>query len=69
MKEMMRIAFSGEGAVILKMVGVGLGSWMAGSVLSAIGKGQLSKLVNVAAVFLCLAMVFGAIASAVNKMF
>jgi len=56
MNELLKIAFSGDGAVILQIVGIGIGSWVGASLLSAVGKGNFAKILQVAATLVCIGL-------------
>ena len=67
MSKLLAIAFSGPGAVMLQLLGLGVGSWVICSILSAIGKGQMAKFVQVVSVFLAIGLAFGAVGSVISK--
>lgn len=67
MSNLMSIAFSGPGAVMLQLLGIGVGSWVCSAILTAIGKGQLAKFVQVISVFLAIGLAIGAVGSVINK--
>lgn len=67
MSWLLKTAFSGDGAVILQLLGIGVGSWIASSILTAIGKSQLGKFVQVISVFLAIGLAIGAIGKVLSK--
>lgn len=69
MSEMLRLAFSGPGAVIPQMIGLGLASWIANAVLSAIGKAKYGSLIDVATVLICVSLVLNCIWQVIGKIF
>lgn len=69
LSNVLRAAFSGDGAVIIQLVGIGVGSWIATSVLSAIGKGQLGRFVQIISVFLAIGLALNAVGKVLNRIF
>ncbi|NPV45238.1 MAG: hypothetical protein HPY70_14890 [Firmicutes bacterium] len=67
MNGLLRTAFSGDGAIIIQLLGIGVGSWIASSILTAIGKGQLGKFVQIISVFLAIGLAIGAIGKVINR--
>lgn len=67
MKWLLKTAFSGEGAVIVQLLGLGIGSWLASSILTAIGKGQIGRFIQVISVFLAISLAIGSIGKVINK--
>lgn len=67
MNGLLRTAFSGDGAVILQLLGIGVGSWIASAILTAIGKGQMGRFVQIISVFLAIGLAIGAIGKVLNR--
>lgn len=67
MSKLLAIAFSGPGAVMLQLLGIGVGSWICSAVLSAIGKGQLAKFVQVISVFLAIGLAISSVGAVISK--
>ncbi len=64
---LLKTAFSGDGAVILQLLGIGIGSWISSSILAAIGKSQLGKFIQVISVFLAIGLAIGAIGKVLGR--
>lgn len=67
MSNIISLAFSGPGAVIPQMLGIGVASWIVKSVLTTIGKGQIAGMVDVASVLLCVTLVINCVANVLGK--
>ncbi|WP_028308757.1 hypothetical protein [Desulfitibacter alkalitolerans] len=57
MGEIGKAVFSGPGAVIIQMAFVAIASYVFSAIAGALGKGQIAKFINTAAVFVCLGLV------------
>lgn len=59
MAELLRAIFgpSGAGFVIVKICAIAVVGWLAGLIASAAGRGDLTNMIRVASVFLCIVQV------------
>ncbi|GEM_PF-3728403 len=67
MSELLQVAFSGDGAVILQLIGIGVGSWIGCSILTALGRGSQAKFVMTAATFVSIGLAITAITKIIIK--
>lgn len=66
MSEISRSLFSHQGAVIVQIALLAVGGWLMSYIAEAVGKAQLARLINMAAIMVAFGLVVGTIWSALS---